>query len=107
MESEMNETQKQIDKILSTLSDLLQVPIEFRQTIEDQGRVLPAYDVNAILSKQIALFVYTGLSVPSSFAPAYNRVHADVEWWKQHFEKIEPEKAKAQVETGATGAEGA
>ncbi len=89
--TEMTETQKKTDEILTKLSDMFQVPIEFQQIKEDHGRVIPAYDINAIISKMIGLFVYSGLVVPINFAPAYNRVHADVEWWKKVFEKLETE----------------
>jgi HSP90 family molecular chaperone len=83
-------TQKErIDQILKEISDLMGVPIQFHQAAEeDQGRVIPAYDVNAIISKMIALFVFSSVNVPSSFAPAYNRVHADVEWWKTQMETL-------------------
>jgi hypothetical protein len=88
-----DDTRKKIDEIFTQLSDLLHVPIDFKQVLEEEGIVVPAYDVNAIISKQLALFVYAGLNVPNSFAPPYNRVHADVEWWKQIFEK-ESKKAE-------------
>ena len=43
------------------------------------------------MSKILALMVYSGITVPSTFAPGYNRVHADVEFWKQFFvDKMKP-----------------
>ena len=84
----MSETQQKIDNILKSLSQLMGSPIEYRLLQEDQGRVLPVYDVNGIISKMVALLVYSGLSVPSTFGPPYNRVHADIEWWKKFFEAV-------------------
>lgn len=76
----------QVKEIMTKMSDLMGVEITFVQDTQDQGRVIPAYDVNGIFSKMIALCVYSSLNVPSTFAPPYNRVHADIEWWKKHFE---------------------
>lgn len=92
------ETKEKVDSILKNLSDLMGIPIQFHQTSEDQGIVIPAYDVNAIISKMIALFVFSGLNVPSSFAPPYNRVHADIEWWKQQMESISKQPAQTEAQ---------
>lgn len=82
---------------------MMGIEVKFTPDPQDQGRVIPAYDVNAILSKMIALFVFSGLSVPSSFAPPYNRVHADVEWWKKYMAEAtaEPAAPAAAAETVA------
>ena len=88
----MNEKAKtRIDEILHSISDLLGVPVDYHPLQEDQGRVIPSYNVNAIISKFIALMVFNGLTVPTSFPPTYNCVHADIEWWKQQVEKLESE----------------
>lgn len=84
------------DQILKSLSELMGVPINYRPLQEDQGKVVPEYDINSIISKMLAFFVYNGLNVPINFAPAYNRVHADVEWWKRYMEDPKAEEAPAQ-----------
>ena len=81
------ETDEKVNKILTDVSDIFGVEVRFVQT-EDEGKVRPSFNVDAVISKMIALFVYSGLNVPSSFAPPYNRVHADVEWWKNKFNEI-------------------
>lgn len=73
------------DKIFEGISKLLDVEIVFLNTEENQNRLVPAFDVNAVISKFIALCVYRSMNVPSTFAPPYNRVHADVEYWKNKF----------------------
>ena len=43
--------------------------------------------MNSMVSKFAALLVYAGHTVPPSvFLPPYNRVHADIEYWKKKFE---------------------
>ena len=78
-----------IDEKLRTLSDAMEVEIKYCQEKDSEGKVLPAYDVNSIISKMIALLVYSGLHVPSSFSPSYNSVHAGVEYWKRRREEHE------------------
>lgn len=91
----MNEkSKKRIDEILHALSDATGIAIEYRPLEEDQGRVVPIYDVNAILSKIVALMVFSGHPFPATFAPSYNRVHADIEWWKQEMAQLEAEPEK-------------
>lgn len=84
---------EQIKTILMKISDELGVEVKFAPDTEDNGKVIPAFDVNAMISKMVALFVFSGLSVPSSFAPPYNRVHADIEWWKKTFEEASKQTA--------------
>lgn len=79
----MDPVQEKIDNILNSLSDLMGIEVKFSPNNEDQGKVNPVYDINGILSKMIALFVFSGLNVPTTFPPPYNRVHADIEWWKK------------------------
>jgi hypothetical protein len=74
-----------VQQILTTISRALDVTVHLRPSPE-QGRMAPHYDVVAILSKLLALFVYTGLHVPYAFPPAYNRVHADVDFWRRRLE---------------------
>lgn len=94
----MPETAKEkIDGILTSMSDLMGVKIEFVQDGEDQGKVIPAFDINAILSKMVGLCVFSGLSVPSSFAPTYNRVNADIEWWKKTMAELENSTPAAET----------
>lgn len=74
-----------IDQKLIALSDIMGVPVQFAPDESEQGKMRPVYDVNGILSKMLALFVYCGMSVAANCAPPYNRVHADIEWWKKEF----------------------
>ena len=72
-----------IDEKMRKLSDAMEVEIKFAQDEKDAGLVHPVYDANAIISKMIALFVYSGMNVPVTFAPSYNNVHASIELWKR------------------------
>lgn len=89
--------QEKIDQVMTELSNIMGVKIEFAADPEDQGRALPVYNIDAVVSKMLAFFVFTGLTVPSSFAPPYNRVHADIEWWKSQMAEIEAAH-KAELE---------
>lgn len=83
--------EERIDSVFMKISEALDVPVEFASHQETQ-KVKPHFDINAMVSKMTALLVYCGLNVPlSSVAPTYNRVHADVEYWKRKFED-QPEK---------------
>jgi len=90
-------TKETVDDILTKLSDALYVPIQFGQDDQDQNKVVPIFDVNAIFSKLVALCVYTGLNVPSTFGPAYNRVHADIEFFKKQFDNDLAKEALARI----------
>ena len=76
-----------VDNKFKTLSDILEVEVKFSQDGNDQNLVHPVYDVNEMLSRLVGLFVLTGLHVPVSFAPSYNNVHANVEFWKESIKK--------------------
>ena len=66
---------------------MLDVEIKLRLGNEGE-KVDPSFDVNAMISKFLALLVYSNQNVPvGAFMPAYNRVHADIEYWKQKYEK--------------------
>lgn len=93
----MSKVDEKIDEVLREISELLDVKIEFHPLKEDQGRVVPSYDVNGIISKLVALMIFSGLNVPSSFAPSYNRVHADIEWWKIKMSELEKVEAPAEA----------
>ena len=73
---------------LTAISDALEVPVQFAANEADANVVRPAYNPDAIISKLLALLVFSGISVPSTFAPGYNRVHADIEFWKKYMAKI-------------------
>lgn len=90
---------EKIHVILTQLSELMGVEVKIVDDPKEQGKAVPAHNIDAIISKMMALFVFCGFNVPSSFAPAYNRVHADVEWWKQHFE-AKPETPGSETEKG-------
>ena len=87
-------TRLKVEEILFKVSDALGVKIELKD--EEEGkRLSPVFDSQAIVSKFMALMVYCGWNTPVFFAPPYNRVHADVEWWKSQLEK----KSDATPET--------
>jgi len=72
-------------KILIEISKLLGIEIRFEPEGKDSQKISPMIDVNSILSKFMALLVYIGWGVPINIMPPYNRVHADVEYWKKQF----------------------
>lgn len=57
--------EERMNNIMVVLSDVMGVKITYHPLAEDQGKVYPAFDVNAIISKLIAFLVFRGLSVPS------------------------------------------
>ena len=71
-----------VDKMLQ-LSKIMEVEVKFNQDKEGGEKVEPVFDASAIISKMLALFVFCGANIPSTFAPSYNRVHADVEYWSK------------------------
>lgn len=97
-------TKDLFDDKLVKVSDALEVDVKFVVSAEDEGKADPQFDPNAIISKLLALFVFAGLTVPSNMAPAYNRVHADIEFWKRKFEEIESNK-KAETQDGVCKSE--
>ena len=77
---------QEIIQIFSVISQMLDVDVKVDAGEEGQ-RGEPAFDVNSMVSKFAALLVYAGHTVPPSvFLPPYNRVHADIEYWKKKFE---------------------
>lgn len=92
MADEQAEQPKVIDKteainaILILVSNTLDTEVVL--VADETNKTVPNFDVNGFVSKLIALFVYAGLNVPtSSLTPPYNKIHADVEYWKKKFEK--------------------
>lgn len=76
------------DKItdrLKIVSDALEVEVTLVGDPKDENRVQPHFDINDIVGKLLGLSVYCGWSVPINFAPSYNAVHANVEFWKKLF----------------------
>lgn len=90
-------TEEKINDIFTKISDALDVPIGFAEDKDDQNKVIPVFDVNGFFSKLVALCVYSGFGVPSTFAPAYNRVHADIEFFKKKFESDSDKEALLKV----------
>lgn len=84
MEKSTKTVEQTVQDILTQVSDALQVPVNFAASEADANVVRPTYNPDAMVSKLLALLVYSGISVPSTFAPAYNRVHADIEFWKNY-----------------------
>lgn len=86
-------TDEIVQEKLVSISDALEVKVEFVTNEANANVVHPAFNPDAMISKLLALLVYSGVSVPSTFAPGYNRVHADVEFWKAYIaEKTKPEE---------------
>lgn len=75
---------EQIQEIFSVICDMTGAEVRLDAPV-DGGKAKPAFDINGAISKLVALSVYCGMNVPNSFAPSYNRVHADVEYWKKRF----------------------
>lgn len=80
-------TSEEIRSILTTLSELTGTEVKFEEG--DQGRLQPIFDFNAIISKLFAVMVFCGITMNVSGLPPYNRVHADVEWWKSRFKELD------------------
>lgn len=74
-------------KILLVVAEALKADV--RMEPGKDGKVYPQISIDELVSKLLALLVFCGANVPSHFAPAYNRVHADVEFWKKELEKKE------------------
>ena len=85
--AKLTEQQKEdeLHKRLGQISKILDIEVTMIASGEDQ-KVVPHYNVDATFSKYLALLIYAGLTVPVGFAPHYNRVHADIEYWKKKFE---------------------
>ena len=71
--------------IMIAVSQALDTEVKFQEPSEGL-EIQPGFDVEGILSKMMALLIYSGLFVPANFQPPYNRVHADIEYWKKRFE---------------------
>lgn len=72
-----------IEKKLMELSVITGTEIKFSEDAANENKIVPAYNINEIISKILGLFVYQGINVPHSFAPSYNNVHACIEFWKR------------------------
>ena len=81
-------TEERINQLLSEVSKLFDVEVALIADPQNENKVTYHFDMNAVVSKMIALWVYCGFNVPSSFAPPYNRVHADIEFWKHKFDSL-------------------
>ena len=68
---------------LTKVSDAREVPVNFVASEKEANHVKPAYNPDDMISKLIAILVFSGVNIPITFAPPYNRVHADVEFWKR------------------------
>lgn len=77
---------EQISSIIVNISKELGVPVAMVPDDSEKGKLLPRCDINCTISRYLALLVYMGLNVPNNIAPPYNRVHADIEYWRKRFE---------------------
>lgn len=85
-EAPKQDRRDEVIQIFAVISQMLDVEVKVSAGEEGQ-KVEPAFDVNSIVSKFAALLVFSGHTVPpGAFLPPYNRVHADVEYWKKKFE---------------------
>ena len=94
----MEEKSKNPELIFIELCNLLDVEVRFEADPRDGQKVSPVIAVTAMLSKIMAIMVYVGWSVPAHCVPPYNRVHADVEYWKKKFETKQKEEEKPSEE---------
>ena len=67
------------ETILLELARALDLTIGF--VPDATGRVQPQVDMTALLARILALLVYQGVSVPTTIAPPYNAVHAEIAYW--------------------------
>ena len=81
----MEKSQETPSSIMIVVSQTLETEVKFKEPSEGQ-EIQPGFDVEGIISKMLALLIYSGLYVPVNFQPPYNRVHADIEYWKKRFE---------------------
>lgn len=86
LDRELTEKDKKIHAILTAVSYALDVQVELIAEGTD-GKLMPYFNINAMNSKLAALMVYVGANV-QPVSPAYNSVHADVEYWKKKFETV-------------------
>lgn len=86
LDRELTEKDKKIHGILTAVSHALDVPIELIAE-GPAGKLMPYFDINAMNSKLAALMVYVGANI-QPVCPPYNRVHADIEYWKKKFEVV-------------------
>ena len=77
--------EKSTEDILVKICDLMEAEVQLVADENNEGKVTPHLDINGAISKLMALLVYCGMNVPVDFGPSYNRVHADVEYWKKRF----------------------
>lgn len=84
--AETRSPEEQINEIFSIVCDITHSEVRLEPGKEGE-QAKPSFDINGAISKLVALSVYCGLNVTASFGPSYNRVHADVEFWKQYFQK--------------------
>lgn len=84
LQTVLTPTDEKIHEILTKVSEALDVKVELVADGPD-GKLMPYFDVNAMHSKIAALMVFVGANV-QPLCPPYNRVHADIEYWKKKFE---------------------
>ena len=103
--------EKSIEQIISeklvVISEALEVEVKFSADEKDENRVAPAFNMSAMASKWLALLVYSGINIQTNLlSPAYNCVHADVEFWKKYMEdkkkesESDPESASVPEPSG-------
>lgn len=89
------------DKLVS-ISDALEVPVNFVAEEGSSNQVKPAFNPDDMISKFVALFVYAGVNMPSTMLPGYNRVHADVEFWIAKLKELSSNsEPKTETDGGA------
>lgn len=76
--------EKLIEEKLSSLSKVLEIPVELTEDKENENKLRPTYNMPAMIAKMYALFVYSGWPVAASLPP-FSGVHADIEFWKKYF----------------------
>ena len=82
-----------VEKKLTELSSLLEVPVDFAP--DEQQKVRPSFNASAILSKLHALMVVAGWPVSGAHI-TFHSVHADVEFWKMYFAKKAADEKPAE-----------
>ena len=63
----------------------------------DNNKLQRTFNMNAVLSKFVALMVYSGLEVSTNISPSYTRINADIDYWKRNFEEKKSKPSEAVV----------
>ena len=90
MEKSTEFGENQVGGRIVAVAQALAAEVQFEEAPD--GKLSPRVSVDEIISKFVALLVYGGATIGPLFLPNYNRVHADVEFWKKTISEIDKAK---------------